>query len=115
MKIFFIFFIYLSFNLSFNNNDIVIKDLLKEYSSDCSYSKPNTNNSIFVISRVSRIISFCNSNLNETIENYFQVTFLKIIFNVDFYPKINLNNNLIKNCLICYKKSDLIFPFHYYW
>jgi hypothetical protein len=117
MKIFFIFFIFLSFNISSINNEIVIQDTVNNCIKDFSYSEPNSKDSIFILSRASRIINFCNlnSNLNETIENYFFDTFLKIIHNVDFDLNINQYNNFIKNCLIFYKKSDLIFPFHYYW
>lgn len=99
--------------VSLNSNDetVNIKSL------DNKYTQAIQNSSVLVNTRIFRI-SFSNLNFNHKTfsENYFKFNYFQIILN-DYFFKIQFKifNHYIKNCLINYRKSDLIFPFHYFW
>ncbi len=98
-------------SLSSNDETVNIKSL------DNKYTQAHSSSSVLVNSRVFRV-SFSNLNFNHKTfsENYFKTNYFQIILNDYFFKvKFKIFNNYIKNCLINYRKSDLIFPFHYYW
>jgi hypothetical protein len=104
------------FCLSFNTTDVIVKDIKQEESSSCNYSNVKKSDLFFTLSRVSRT-NFCNSNINsyKKNNNYIKITILEVTSNKFYLQFFNQNNYYIKNCLINFRKSDLIFPFHYYW
>ncbi len=106
------------FSISLNFNETSgYKDVEQESSSNhFDFSIADSNSFAFINSRVVRITIY-NSiyNSKELIDNYFERIYDKIDSNDFLYQRCNQNNKYIKNCLINYRKSDLIFPFHYYW
>jgi len=115
-----IFYLLIVFNiicLSSKTDGNLENSIAQEITTNSSYSAFESKDSAFVISRIFSI-SLCNtthSNLNKPFENYFKFTFLTILKKSFINGNLKQNNNFIINCLIHYKKSDLIFPFHYYW
>lgn len=96
-------------SLSSNDETVNIKSL------DNKYTQTRSNSSVLVNSRIFRV-SFSNLNYKTFLKNYYKSNYFQIILNDYFFKvKFKIFNHFIKNCLINYRKSDLIFPFHYFW
>lgn len=99
---------------SFGSPDSIKLDL----SADTSKSKREVKTDLYEQSQVA--ISLKENRFNEPTDDRSE-TFSGIYFSTssaqEYFSKFSLSQYslYIKNCLINSRKSDLIFPFHYFW